>query len=535
MDTASSNLQGKEWRAWLALLRALHRHRTWRDLCATLGAELPRLTGATAATLYWQEAPDGPLQAEYLAGTPVQLPADLPRQPGEVLVQGDSTWATLCKQRDVSMWLGLLEASRWDVESILVEAAPELGALLGEARRLETRRERLRAQLEGLGLQAAGRILTRDELLAGVAQALQTLVDGAWGVAAADEGPQRVRLFVGEPGRGGSIHRVEDEEARRTLRDAILDQQSAIIRGPIAQQLAAPLGEGSRPEWFYFVPFQAGQLAGIFGLGLAYEQPAALEDVEAPYTVPGQDLSGLPRVSARTAALALAMATLRALAQEVTAWIDRQALREESYAAAVRHENELLGLDIHDSVLQDLSYLQIQLGRVEESLGAGADPDSLRGIVQHVRDQLRMVTRTARELAVELTTPSVSTDLLDAVNPLIERFRERFEGEVQFTVSGESRELTATTISQLGRILQEALNNVWKHAQASRVQVELSYELDRLEMSIADNGRGFTRAEARPERLGLGGMQRRVDELGGNLTIDSSVGRGTTVTVTAPV
>jgi signal transduction histidine kinase len=83
----------------------------------------------------------------------------------------------------------------------------------------------------------------------------------------------------------------------------------------------------------------------------------------------------------------------------------------------------------------------------------------------------------------------------------------------------------------LYRIAQEALNNVAKHARASRVTVSLACSASGVELRIRDDGRGFQAQDRSPDHLGLGIMRERAEAVGARLTISSPIGRGTVVRV----
>ena len=85
------------------------------------------------------------------------------------------------------------------------------------------------------------------------------------------------------------------------------------------------------------------------------------------------------------------------------------------------------------------------------------------------------------------------------------------------------------------RILQEALTNVMRHAQAHTVELTLSVQGRELCLSISDDGQGFVPAGGRPTSFGLVGMRERVLMLGGTLALHSVPGEGTTLTVRVPL
>jgi signal transduction histidine kinase len=107
-------------------------------------------------------------------------------------------------------------------------------------------------------------------------------------------------------------------------------------------------------------------------------------------------------------------------------------------------------------------------------------------------------------------------------------------------VMGKERTLPVETQLLLFRIAQEALNNIRRHAEASRAVVKLEFGDNSIKMTVSDNGKGFELPErmgdlASNGKLGLAGMQERARLLGGSLEVESEPGKGTRVTVEAPV
>jgi signal transduction histidine kinase len=92
----------------------------------------------------------------------------------------------------------------------------------------------------------------------------------------------------------------------------------------------------------------------------------------------------------------------------------------------------------------------------------------------------------------------------------------------------------------LFRITQEALRNVWKHSQATEAELIVEFDTSRIRITVADNGKGFELPSSvgdltRSGKLGLAGVQERARLLGGNVKMESEPGKGTTVTVEAPI
>lgn len=107
-------------------------------------------------------------------------------------------------------------------------------------------------------------------------------------------------------------------------------------------------------------------------------------------------------------------------------------------------------------------------------------------------------------------------------------------------VIGVERTLPVETQLLLFRIVQEALNNIRRHAAASRAMVKLEFGDNSIKMTVSDNGKGFELLERMGDlasigKLGLAGMQERTRLLDGSLKVESEPGKGTTVAVEAPV
>jgi len=99
----------------------------------------------------------------------------------------------------------------------------------------------------------------------------------------------------------------------------------------------------------------------------------------------------------------------------------------------------------------------------------------------------------------------------------------------------EQRTVPLAVEEAFWRIAQEALSNVARHSQATRVQIQLDYAPEQVTLSIADNGRGFDPASSQQAGIGLHSIRERVESLGGTVTIQSSPGAGTCVLARCPL
>jgi signal transduction histidine kinase len=217
-----------------------------------------------------------------------------------------------------------------------------------------------------------------------------------------------------------------------------------------------------------------------------------------------------------------------------------QATRQE-LAVAEREAGRLaergrLSREIHDTVAQGLISIVLLLEATEDALPAGSSK---------ARRHLGQALRTAREnlgearhLVWELRPESLTTAPLgEALRRLAQRLGEETGISATATVTGRPGKLPADTEVALLRIAQEALANVRKHSAASRVALTLSYMEDETVLDVRDDGTGFDPESACTSAgggYGLRVMNERVRELGGQLTIETSPGKGTTIAVSLP-
>jgi signal transduction histidine kinase len=226
-----------------------------------------------------------------------------------------------------------------------------------------------------------------------------------------------------------------------------------------------------------------------------------------------------------------------ALAQRASLAIENARLYEQAQDLAALEERQRLARDLHDAVTQTLfstSLIAEVLPRIWEQ-----DPEDGHRRLEQVRQGTRSALAEMRTLLLELRpTGLVDADLGDLLCQLGEAVTGR--SRVSVAVDVESAcDLPANVHVALYRIAQEALNNVSRHAQASRAWVSLRCSLDAdgegraktVTLSIRDNGRGFDPDGISSDHLGLGIMHERAEAVGATLTINSAPKRGTEVSV----
>jgi signal transduction histidine kinase len=209
-------------------------------------------------------------------------------------------------------------------------------------------------------------------------------------------------------------------------------------------------------------------------------------------------------------------------------WQTQELARLTARTMSVQEETaRRFSRELHDQFGQTLTAIEANLVALR---GAGADPGRITDCLSLVKDAMANV----REIS-QLLRPSVLDDFgLDAsLRWLAETFSQRTGVRVQYTSTFDAR-LSGDAETQLFRIAQEALTNVARHSEATRVRVDLSAAANRLALTIADNGQGLP--ERRSETsTGLISMRTRARETGGTLTIRSARGKGVTIMVELPL
>ncbi len=213
----------------------------------------------------------------------------------------------------------------------------------------------------------------------------------------------------------------------------------------------------------------------------------------------------------------------------------RQLTRE--IISAQEEERREISRELHDEVVQTLVGINVQLAALGRGASNGlaalkAKITRTQRIVEH---SVHAVHRFARELR-----PAVLDDLglIPALLAFSKSLADRKKIRIRLTAFAGVEALGIKKRTVLFRVAQEALNNVIRHAQATRVEITLSQVPRAIRMEIADNGKSFEVEQVlqnrQHNRLGLIGMRERVEMVGGSLHIESISGTGTTVRAEVP-
>ncbi|MDR7522255.1 MAG: GAF domain-containing protein [Armatimonadota bacterium] len=228
---------------------------------------------------------------------------------------------------------------------------------------------------------------------------------------------------------------------------------------------------------------------------------------------------------------------LSRMANQAAIAIENARLYEQVQSLAILEERDRLGREMHDSLGQSLGLLNLKVKLVEDLVSAGRTHEAQEELAQ-IRQTIREAYDEVRHAIMGLRTSGAREDLEVALRVQVARFREQARLPVVYEVAGPIPTVPALAAVQITRIVQEALTNVRKHAEAKAVRVTLGVEDSRLAVRIVDDGRGFdveATQQAPGARFGLETMRERAESIGGTLTVTSAPGAGTTVALSVPV
>lgn len=226
---------------------------------------------------------------------------------------------------------------------------------------------------------------------------------------------------------------------------------------------------------------------------------------------------------------------LSSLANQFAMVLENLNLYEQVQDRAVLGERYRLAREIHDGLSQGLGYLNLRTKYVINCIKQGRENEAvseieeLRGVIQELYQETR------NSIANLKAGFSQGGDLLDFLKGYLKEYQRRANLDIKLDVKPELEiRLTSRVELQLVRIIQEALNNVRKHSEATLVKVGIEENAGCWVVNIEDNGKGFQMDERKEDSFGLVSMTERAKEIGAVVQIVSTPGCGTRIGVTVP-
>lgn len=208
---------------------------------------------------------------------------------------------------------------------------------------------------------------------------------------------------------------------------------------------------------------------------------------------------------------------INTLAEQLAGVLALELQAEQKQQLAVMEERSAIARELHDSIAQSLSCLKMQISYLQ--MQYPDLPEGQQKILREMREELNTAYRQLRELLTTFRLRLTEPGLLPALRVTIEEFNQRLGFDIDFDYQLPARRVSSLQAIHLVQIAREALSNVLKHAEASRVSISVGQSGDGIELSIRDNGKGITQSQAQRSHYGLIIMADRARSLNGEFSL----------------
>lgn len=205
--------------------------------------------------------------------------------------------------------------------------------------------------------------------------------------------------------------------------------------------------------------------------------------------------------------------------------IHQQDLATKAVLQAEENERKRVAVDLHDSVGQILSAVKINLSAIESTVAPESLPkyDNIMNMVDNACKEVRVIAHNM------MPNSLLKNGLVSAVKEFISQINSDVL-KISMNTSGLNKRLENNTEMVLYRVVQESVNNVIKHAQASTLEIQIIQDQEGVSLTIEDNGKGFD-TKKQSEGIGLQNLRSRIAFLKGEIDIQSSPGKGTLIAI----
>jgi signal transduction histidine kinase/Tfp pilus assembly protein PilF len=211
----------------------------------------------------------------------------------------------------------------------------------------------------------------------------------------------------------------------------------------------------------------------------------------------------------------------------------QQALSAKAVIIAAEEERQRIARDLHDGVGQMMSAAKMNLSAFESNL-----PNTSKEHHSSLEKIMTLVDESCREIRQVSHNMMLNTSFKKTLGEALKDFINKIDHNalnIHLYTEGLDQSLDANTEAMLYRVIQECVNNVIKHAQATILDISIIRDADGISATIEDNGRGFDAKEkVNSGGMGLKNIHTRIEYLKGNIDIDSFPGRGTVISLQIP-
>ena len=224
------------------------------------------------------------------------------------------------------------------------------------------------------------------------------------------------------------------------------------------------------------------------------------------------------------------MELLETVGRHIGAALAARQRNEERHRLALLDERSVIARELHDSLAQSLSYLKIQVTRLQSLLGRHPPSAPVNEVVHELRDGLNEAYRQLRELLTTFRLRIDGRGLPAAIEDTVQEFRRRTGLQISLANHLARLELSPEREIHVLQIIREALSNIERHANARNVSIILQHATeDELTVMVDDDGVGFGQDDRPLHRYGLVIMRDRAASLHGTLQIHPRIEGGTCV------
>jgi two-component system, NarL family, nitrate/nitrite sensor histidine kinase NarX len=220
---------------------------------------------------------------------------------------------------------------------------------------------------------------------------------------------------------------------------------------------------------------------------------------------------------------------IQALANLIGTSLSLKRQREQDHRLLLLDERTIIARELHDSLAQALSYMKLQVSRMQTLIRRGEPVETLATVTAELREGLNNAYRQLRELLTTFRLQIHDAGLVQELSETAEEFSRRGEFQVHLHVDALAFQLSASEQIHVLQITREALSNCLRHAHAQNAWLQLRQVGETVSLSIEDDGRGFSGEVDRREHHGLTIMDERARSLHGQLDISPREPQGTRV------
>ncbi len=337
-------------------------------------------------------------------------------------------------------------------------------------------------------------------------------------------------------------HRLQEADRLQSSTEALLEMQNVDdVLAITAREAQRILGAGGAVAFLHDGSENPRRASSGNAVGITPERlrqlaanPSA-SDISIPLEVKGQSIGTLLLNCSAEDCEEGDLRILRHFTESASAAIVHARFHEQHERIAVLEDRQRLAHELHDSVTQSLYGVTMYSEAASRLLDAD-QADKAKGLMHDLQKAALEALREMRLLVFELRPPALEKKgLAGALQARLAAVEGRAGVKAEFLTAGPIS-LPGAIEKALYGIAKESLNNILKHAEATRISVELRQSKTSAFLEIADNGLGFDTAVARQRGgLGLLGLEERAAAIGGLLFIDSHPGSGTLIRVEVPL